>query len=246
MDNDTQIYGLRAVMEAVKAEEDIQKVFLQKGLQGALFKELEGVLRNANIPVSYVPYEKLGKLTRQNHQGVVAQISPVSFQPLESTIDTIVASDVNPLILVLDEVSDVRNFGAILRTAECVGVHAVIVPDKGSAPVNADTVKTSAGAVFNIPLIKVAHLKDAIYYLQASGISIIAATEKTESDLYGTNMTGPSAILMGSEGAGISPALLKLADQKAAIPMRGQIGSLNVSVAAAVFLYESLRQRITQ
>ena len=182
MFKDTQIYGLRAVIEAVRAEKDIQKVFMQKGLQGALFKELEGVVRNANIPVSYVPYEKLNKLTRENHQGVVAQITPVSFQPLESTIDTLVASEVNPLILVLDEVSDVRNFGAILRTAECVGVHAVIFPDKGSAPVNSDTVKTSAGAVFNIPLIKVAHLKDAIYYLQASGISVIAATEKTESE----------------------------------------------------------------
>ena len=236
MNNDTQIYGLRAVIEAVRAGKDIQKTFLQKGLQGALFKELEGVLRNANIPIAYVPYEKLGKLTRQNHQGVVAQIAPVSFQALEPTIDSIVGSEVNPLILVLDEVSDVRNFGAILRTAECVGVHAVIFPDKGSAPVNADTVKTSAGAVFNIPLIKVAHLKDAIYYLQASGISIIAATEKTESDLYSADMSGPCAILMGSEGAGISPALLKLVDQKASIPMRGQIGSLNVSVAAAVFL----------
>ena len=246
MIKDTQIYGLRAVMEAVRAGKDIQKVFLQKGLQGALFKELEGVLRNAQIPVSYVPYEKLGKLSRQNHQGVVAQIAPVSFQPLESTIDTIVGSEVTPLILVLDEVSDVRNFGAILRTAECVGVHAVIFPDKGSAPVNADTVKTSAGAVFNIPLIKVAHLKDAIYYLQASGISVIAATEKTESDLFAVNMSGPSAILMGSEGKGISPTLLKLVEHKAAIPMKGQIGSLNVSVAAAVFLYEALRQRLSQ
>ncbi|MBT8235104.1 MAG: 23S rRNA (guanosine(2251)-2'-O)-methyltransferase RlmB [Bacteroidia bacterium] len=246
MFKDTQIYGLRAVIEAVHAGKDIQKVFMQKGLQGALFKELEGVLRNANIPVSYVPYEKLNKLTRENHQGVVAQIAPVSFQPLESTIDTLVASEVNPLILILDEVSDVRNFGAILRTAECVGVHAVIFPDKGSAPVNADTVKTSAGAVFNIPLIKVAHLKDAIYYLQASGISVIAATEKTDSDLYKVNMSGPSAILMGSEGRGISPALLKLVEHKAAIPMRGQIGSLNVSVAAAVFLYEALRQRLNQ
>jgi len=246
MQKETLIYGLRAVIEAVQAEQELDKVFMQKGLQGPLFKQLEGILRQNRIPVSYVPYEKLNKLTRQNHQGVVAQIAPVTFQPLESTIDTIIASEVNPLILLLDEVSDVRNFGAILRTAECVGVHAVIFPDKGSAPVNADTVKTSAGAVFNIPLIKVAHLKDAIYYLQASGISVIAATEKTESDLFAVNMSGPSAILMGSEGAGISPALLKLVEHKAAIPMKGQIGSLNVSVAAAVFLYEALRQRLSQ
>lgn len=230
-------------MEAVQAEQELDKVFMQKGLQGPLFKQLEVVLRQNRIPVSYVPYEKLNKLTRQNHQGVVAMISPIRYQPLESTIDGLVASETQPLVLLLDGISDVRNLGAIMRTAECTGVHAVILPAKGSAGIHADTIKTSAGAIFNIPVIRVAHLKDAIYYLQASSISIFGASEKAQQLIYDAPFTQPSAILMGSEGKGISPSLLKLLDGQIAIPMRGTIGSLNVSVATAVILYEVLRQR---
>lgn len=230
-------------MEAVQAEQEMDKVFMQKGLQGPLFKQLEGVLRQNRIPVSYVPYEKLNKLTRQNHQGVVAMISPIRYQPLESTIDGLVASETQPLVLLLDGISDVRNLGAIMRTAECTGVHAVILPAKGSAGIHADTIKTSAGAIFNIPVIRVAHLKDAIYYLQASGISIFGASEKAQQLIYDAPFTQPCAILMGSEGKGISTSVLKLLDGQITIPMQGTIGSLNVSVATAVVLYEVLRQR---
>lgn len=243
MRNETLIYGIRAVMEAVQAEKSLDKVFMQKGLQGPLFGQLEGVLRQKGIPLSYVPYEKLNKLTRQNHQGVVAMISPITYQALENTIDSLVASEKQPLVLLLDGVSDVRNLGAILRTAECSGVHAVILPAKGSASIHADTIKTSAGAIFSLPIIRVAHLKDAIYYLQASGIPVYGASEKAQGSIYEAPFTHPTAILMGSEGKGISPGILKLLDGQLAIPMKGTIGSLNVSVATGVVLYEVVRQR---
>lgn len=243
MQQETLVYGLRAVIEAVQADQELDKVFVQKGLQGPLFKQLEGILRQKRIPVSYVPYEKLNKLTRKNHQGVVAMISPISYLPLETTIDTIVASDSQPLILLLDGVSDVRNLGAILRTAECTGVHAVILPAKGSAAIQADTIKTSAGAIFNLPVVRVPHLKDAIYYLQASGIAVYGASEKAQQSIYEVPFSQPTAILMGSEGQGISISLLKLLNGTIAIPMLGSIGSLNVSVATGVILFEVLRQR---
>ena len=243
MQKETLVYGLRAVMEAVQADQELDKVFMQKGLQGPLFKQLEGVLRQKRIPVSYVPYEKLNKLTRQNHQGVVAMISPITYQPLESTIDSLVASEGQPLVLLLDGISDVRNLGAILRTAECTGVHAVILPAKGSAAIHADTIKTSAGAIFNLPIIRVSHLKDAIYYLQASGIPVFGASEKAKESIYDAPFTQPTAILMGSEGHGISAGLQRLLDSQLSIPMKGATGSLNVSVATGVVLYEVLRQR---
>ena len=230
-------------MEAVQADQELDKVYMQKGLQGPLFKQLEGLLRQKRIPVSYVPFERLNKLTRQNHQGVVAMISPIEYQPLESTIDGIVASESQPLVLLLDGVSDVRNLGAILRTAECTGVHAVILPAKGSAAIHADTIKTSAGAIFNLPVIRVPHLKDAIYYLQASGIAVYGASEKAQRSIYDAPFHQSTAILMGSEGQGISTSLQRLLDTQLAIPMRGTIGSLNVSVATGVVLYEVLRQR---
>ena len=230
-------------MEAVQSDQELDKVLMQKGLQGPLFKQLEGLLRQKRIPVSYVPYEKLNKLTRQNHQGVVAMISPIKYQPLESTVDGIVASESQPLVLLLDGITDVRNLGAMLRTAECTGVHAIILPAKGSAAIHADTIKTSAGAIFNLPLIRVPHLKDAIYYLQASGIAVYGASEKAQQSIYEAPFTRPTAILMGSEGQGISTSLQRLLDAQLAIPMRGTIGSLNVSVATGVVLYEVLRQR---
>lgn len=230
-------------MEAVQAGQELDKVYLQKGLQGPLFKQLEGLLRQRHIPVSYVPFEKLNKLTRQNHQGVVALIAPIRFQPLEGTIDTLVATESRPLVLLLDGVSDVRNLGAIIRTAECTGVHAVILPSKGSAGMHSDAIKTSAGAIFNLPIVRVAHLKDAIYYLQASGIPVYGASEKAPDSIYEAPFDKPTAILMGSEGQGISKGLQKLLDAQVAIPMQGRIGSLNVSVATGVILYEVLRQR---
>src|SRR5690606_10765074 len=184
MKDTDRIYGLRAVMEALNANEPIDKVFIQKGLKSDLFRELETLLRKKGIGASYVPIEKLNRITKDNHQGVVANISPISFHGLEQLVENVVAKKDLPLFLLLDQISDVRNFGAIIRTAECTGVDGIIVQKKGSAPVTADTIKTSAGAAFKVPIAKVDHLKDAVFYLQASGIKVIAATEKTGNSLY--------------------------------------------------------------
>lgn len=240
----TQIFGLRAVLEAVNANETIDKVFIQKGLKGELSYELEHVLREKGINSSYVPVEKLNKLTNKNHQGVVAQISPIDFYDLEELIISRIESGKAPLFLLLDQLSDVRNFGAIIRTAECTGVDGIVIQKKGSAPINGDTIKTSAGAVFKIPICRVDHIKDAMYLLQASGIKVIAATEKTNETLYEQDLKVPCAIIMGSEGRGINPSVLKLADAKAKLPILGDIESLNVSVACGAFLYEVVRQRL--
>ncbi|PKQ43504.1 23S rRNA (guanosine(2251)-2'-O)-methyltransferase RlmB [Confluentibacter flavum] len=244
MQEQTQIFGIRAVIEAVNAGETIDKVFLQKGLKGDLFGELEAVLRQHSINSSYVPVEKLNRLTKGNHQGVVAHISPIEFHDLEELMMTVLESGKTPLFLLLDQLSDVRNFGAIIRTAECTGVNGIIIQKKGGAPVNGDTIKTSAGAVFKIPICKVDHIKDAVYYMQASGIKVVAATEKTESTLYDISFKEPCAIIMGSEDRGINPSILKIVDAKAKLPLLGEIESLNVSVACGAFLYEAVRQRL--
>ncbi len=244
MQNTSQIYGIRAVLEAIKAKETVDKVFIQKGLKGELSKELEGVLRKNGIPVSYVPIEKLNRLAPHNHQGVVATISPISFYKLEELVEQVLASEKIPLFLLLDQISDVRNFGAIIRTAECTGVDGIIIQKSGSAPVTADTIKTSAGAVFKVPIVKVDHLKDAIFYLQASGIPVVAASEKSQESLYTIPFDQPCAIVMGAEDKGISPSILKITDYTAKLPILGEIASLNVSVACGVFLYEVVRQRM--
>ncbi|MGI9560619.1 MAG: 23S rRNA (guanosine(2251)-2'-O)-methyltransferase RlmB [Flavobacteriaceae bacterium] len=243
MQKETKLYGLRAILEAIEADKSIDKIFLQKGLRGELFAELEKKIRKKGLNFSYVPVEKLNRLTPSNHQGAVAQISPISFYDLDALVTAVKETKKHPLFLVLDQLSDVRNFGAIIRTAECTGVDGIIIQKKGSAPINGDTIKTSAGAVFNIPICKVDHIKDALYYFQASDIKIVAATEKTENSLYITDFTKGCAIVMGSEGKGISPSVLKIVDAKAKLPMFGNIASLNVSVACGVFLYEAVRQR---
>lgn len=243
MEKNTQIFGLRAVIEAINSGETIDKVFLQKGLRGELFSELESLLHKKTINSSYVPVEKLNRLTKNNHQGIVAQISPIEFHDLDNLVLNTIESCETPLFLLLDQISDVRNFGAIIRTAECTGVHGIIIQKKGGAPVNGDTIKTSAGAVFKIPICKVDHIKDAMFHLQASGIKVIAATEKTNNTIYDVTFTEPCAIIMGSEGRGINPSILKLVDDKAKLPLLGEIESLNVSVACGVFLYEVVRQR---
>ncbi|MHA7943116.1 23S rRNA (guanosine(2251)-2'-O)-methyltransferase RlmB [Formosa sp. 3Alg 14/1] len=243
MEKETQIFGIRAVIEAIQAGENIDKVFVQKGLKGELSQELESVLRKQRINFSYVPIEKLNKLSSKNHQGVVAQIAPITFWDIEELVTKVTESGKTPLFLLLDQLSDVRNFGAIIRTAECTGVDGIIIQKKGGAPVNGDTIKTSAGAVFKMPICKVDHIKDAMFYMQASGIKVIAATEKTDDVLYDVSFTEPCAIIMGSEGKGINPSVLKLVDAKAKLPILGEIESLNVSVACGAFLYEAVRQR---
>ena len=244
MENNTQIFGLRAIIEAINANETIDKVFLQKGLKGELFLELESLIRKQKINSSYVPVEKLNRLTKNNHQGAVAQISPIEFYDLENLVMNVIESGKTPLFLLLDQLSDVRNFGAIIRTAECTGVNGIIVQKTGGAPVNGDTIKTSAGAVFKVPICKVDHIKDAMFYMQGSGIKVIAATEKTDNTIFDVSFKEPCAIIMGSEGRGINPSVLKLVDEKAKLPLLGEIESLNVSVACGAFLYEVVRQRL--
>ncbi|CAG2534948.1 23S rRNA (guanosine2251-2'-O)-methyltransferase [Maribacter dokdonensis] len=244
MQKTTQIYGLRAIIEAVNSNEEIDKVFLQKGLKGDLMKELEGLLRRNEINMVYVPVEKLNRLTKNNHQGAVANISPISFHTLEDLVEKVSEKKGPALFLLLDQLSDVRNFGAIIRTAECTGVDGIIVQKKGAAPVTADTIKTSAGAAYKVPIAKVDHLKDAVFYLQASGIKVVSATEKTDDSVYDVPFKDSIAIVMGAEDRGITPSILKASDYKAKLPLLGEIGSLNVSVACAVFLYEAVRQRL--
>ncbi|WP_299900898.1 23S rRNA (guanosine(2251)-2'-O)-methyltransferase RlmB [uncultured Aquimarina sp.] len=244
MNKEHLIFGIRSIIEAINSEKTIDKLFIQKGLKGELIKELLELAKGKNISSSYVPIEKLNKLTRKNHQGAVAFISPIEFHDLENLTLKVIESGETPLFLILDQLSDVRNFGAIIRTAECTGVHGIIIQKKGGAPVSADTVKTSTGAIFKIPICKVDHIKDAMFYLQASGIQVIAATEKANNSIYDINLSIPLAIVMGSEGKGISSSVLKIADHTAKLPMYGEIASLNVSVACGVFLYECIRQRL--
>ena len=243
MNKETKLYGIRSVLEAIEANKSLEKIFLQKGLKGDLYFKLENKIKEKNLSFSYVPVEKLNRLTINNHQGVVATISPISFFDLDELVTTVKNNKQNPIFIVLDQLSDVRNFGAIIRTAECTGVDGIIIPKSGSAPINGDTIKTSAGAVFNIPICKVDHIKDAIYYFNTSGIITVAATEKTENSIYDINFKKGCAIIMGSEGKGVSPSVLKIVDTKAKLPMYGKIASLNVSVACGVFLYEMVRQR---
>ncbi len=243
MENDAIIYGIHAIEQALMTNTSIGKIFVQKGLSGPTFKTLEAQIHQAQIPTSYVPVEKLNRLTKGNHQGVVAQISPVAFVNFEIMITEAQEKHEAPLFVILDQVSDVRNVGAILRTASCTNVSGVIIPKTGSAPLNEDTVKTSAGGIFEVPIAKVDHIKDAIYYLQASEIQVVAITEKAEESFYQADFTKATAIIMGSEGKGIMDSVLNLSDMRVKIPMSGNVGSLNVSVACSVCLYETIRQR---
>jgi 23S rRNA (guanosine2251-2'-O)-methyltransferase len=243
MEETTRIFGIRTVLEAIEGGKSIDKVYIQKGLSGPLFQELNRLIQQGNYNISFVPVEKLNKLSKGNHQGVVASISPIKFGELETTIEEILQKKEKPLFLLLDQINDVRNFGAMIRTAECTGVDAIIIPEKGGAPLNADTVKTSAGGVFKLPIVKVNHIKDAVYYLQSSGVQTIAATEKTEETIYEVNLNQATAIVMGNEAKGVSSSVLKAVDKRAKLPIFGTIASLNVSVACGAFLYEAVRQR---
>ncbi len=237
------IFGFYPVQEALHSSISLDKVFIQKGINNDKIDGLIKELEKANATINFVPLEKLNRLTRGNHQGIVALTSPVTFHSLETVVESALSASTIPLFLILDQISDVRNFGAILRTAECTGVDAVIIQKSGGAPIGGDTVKTSAGAIFKIPVCKVDHIKDAIFYLQASGITTLAATEKAAHTIFNTDLKGPLAIIMGSEGKGISPSVLQLVDQRASLPLLGKINSLNVSVACGAFLYEVVRQR---
>ena len=243
MEKNTEIYGIRSVIEAINSSKDIDKVFIQTGLKGTLIGKLESLIRKNKINFSYVPTQKLDRLSKKNHQGVVARISPIKFLTMDQFGEKLAAIK-NPFVLILDQVNDVRNFGAIIRTAEISGVDGIIIQNSSSAPINSDTIKTSAGAIFNIPICKVNHIKDAIYHLQSLDISIVSATEKSDKNIYDVDLKGPVAIIMGSEQKGISKSVLNLSDESVKLPVYGKIESLNVSVACGIFLYEVVRQRI--
>ena len=243
MKKETLLFGIYPVIEALKAKQTIDKAYVQKGLQSPKIDTIVADLEALNTTISYVPLEKMEKLCRSNHQGIILISSPIEFVSLETMVESVLKSVKTPLFLILDQISDVRNFGAILRTAECTGVDGVIIQKKGGAPVSGDTVKTSAGAIFNIPICKVDHIKDAIYYLQGSGVTTIAATEKTQDTIYNLELNEPLAIVMGSEGLGVSKSVLNIVDKKASLPLLGAINSLNVSVACGALLYEVVRQR---
>lgn len=242
-ESDDLVFGIRAAIEAISAGKEINKLFIQNGISNPLIGELKDAIRGLDIPLQYVPIEKLNRITRKNHQGVICFISPVSYQPLDQLIPIWFEEGKNPLIIILDRVTDVRNFGAICRTAECVGADAVVVPTKGGALINADAIKTSAGALHRITVCREMYLKETIEYLQSSGFNIVGCTEKTDKTIYDANFTGPTAIIMGSEEDGISPEYMKRCNELAKIPLNGNIASLNVSVAAGVILYECQRQR---
>lgn len=237
------IYGTWPVTEALKASKELEKVLIQHGLRNELIKDIIVELKSLDIPYQFVPIEKLNRVTRKNHQGIIAFLSPVTFSKVEHVLPGIYEKGEDPFLLILDKITDVRNFGAILRTASCTGVHAVVIPTKGSALLNSDTVKSSAGAIYTLPVCRSENLKETIEFLKNSGVKILAATEKGAQVYYHEKLTGPVALIMGSEGEGISPEYLKRSDLLVKIPMVGTIDSLNVSVAAGVLLYEVFRQR---
>ena len=241
---DQIIFGIRPVIEAVKAGKEFEKVFIQKDLKGENSKELISILKLKGIRYSKVPYQKLNKLTRKNHQGVVCLMALISYSKIENILPFVYEKGESPLFLLLDGVTDVRNFGAIVRTAECAGVHAVVVPEKGGAQINSDAMKTSAGALNNVPICKTSSLTKSIEFLRQSGMQVVSCTEKSERHISKVDFKLPTAIVLGSEDVGVSIECLESSDFKVAIPMMGKIGSLNVSVAAGMVLYEAVGQRI--
>lgn len=237
------VYGTRAVMEAACSGRQLERVFLQTGVTNDLMKELVHTLKERKVPYSWVPAEKLNRLTTKNHQGAVALISAVQYADLQAVIDHAYANGRAPFLLLLDRITDVRNFGAVARTCECLGLDAIVLEEKGNAPVTADAVKTSAGALNHLPVCKVSSLKQTMRNLRDNGILVVACTEKATESLFQADLSGPLALVLGSEEDGIADALLKEADRMLNIPIQGKVASLNVSVAAGIAMYEGVRQR---
>jgi len=241
---DQLIYGIHPVSEALEAGKPLDKVMIQRGLRPETLQKVMRQLKKFNTPFQFVPKAKLDRITGKNHQGLIAFLSPIEYQELEWLLPSIFEKGETPLILILDRVTDIRNFGAICRSAECAGVHAIIIPEKGSAQINADAIKTSAGALLRVPICRVKSLVNTVKYLADSGIVSFAIHEKADQAYYEQDLSIPLAILMGSEEDGISDKLLHESRQAARIPMKGETESLNVSVSTAVILFETLRQRV--
>ena len=243
MKKENTIFGIRPVIEALKSGKEVEKILIQKGLRGEGFHMLNSLAKELEVPIQFVPIDKLNQITRLNHQGVIALISEISYQKLESIIPFSYEQGKVPLILVLDRITDVRNLGAIARTAECADVDGLLLPEKGSAQMNAIAIKTSAGALYKLPVCRSHNLKESILFMKNSGLRIIAATEKASIEYIKADFTKPIALIVGSEEDGVSEEYLKLTDERVRIPLLGEIESLNVSVASGVILYEILRQR---
>ncbi len=237
------IFGIRAILEAIESGEPIDKVWLLKGSQSKLFEQLLYVLRENKITFSFVPKERLDRFSSKNHQGAVARVAAIGTKKMEPLVEQIIKNRDTPLFVLLDGITDTRNFGAILRSAAAVGVDAIFIPNSKSAPLNGDVIKTSSGGAYKVPISRVDHLKDVVYFLKAYKVPTIAITEKAEETFYKKDLKGPLAIVFGSEDVGISNGLLKILDDQAKLPMRKSIDSLNVSVACGIIFYEILRQR---
>lgn len=244
MDRNEYIFGIRAVMEAIEAGKDIDKILIKKDLQGELVGELFDLIHKYKIVTQRVPIERINKITRKNHQGVIAILSAVTYHSLENLVPQVYEEGMLPFIVVLDGITDVRNFGAISRTCECVGANAIVIPERGSVTVNADAIKTSAGALHYLPVCREKNVVSAVRFLKDNGYQIVAASEKAQISYTEADYTGPVAIVMGAEDIGISPEVLRLCNTMVSIPQFGNIGSLNVSVAAGVMMYEVVRQRL--
>ena len=243
-DKNLHIFGIRAVIEAIQAGKEIDKVLIKKDLSGDLANELFALLRDSKIPVQRVPIEKLNRITQKNHQGVVAMVAAVTYEKLSNILPTLFEEGRNPFFVVLDGITDVRNFGAIARTCECAGVDAIVIPERGSVSVNADAVKTSAGALHCLPICRERSIVSALRFMKACGVKVVGASEKSNLNYTHSHLSDPVAIVLGAEDVGLSPEVLKMCDETLAIPQFGQINSLNVSVAGAIMIYEVVRQRI--
>jgi len=240
---ENHIFGMHPLMEAIQSGKLPEKVLIQKGLKGDNYQKLFSLIREKKIPFQMVPVEKLNRVTRKNHQGIIAQMPSIEYVKLEDILPGIFESGETPLLVLLDGITDVRNLGAIARSAECAGADAIIIPEKGSASVSADAIKASAGALNRIPVCKETHILQSIAFIQECGIRVIACDSKGESNLYNEDLSVPVAVIMGSEDKGVSPAARQVADKVVEIPMKGKTGSLNVSVATGIVLFEALRQR---
>lgn len=247
MENDNQyyLYGMHPVTDAVRQGRKFERILFRKGLEGEQFRALLDEVTQRGIPYQFVPGEKMNRIVKGAHQGVVAYLAQIDYVSFEEMVEGALSRKANPIFLLLDGISDVRNLGAIARSAECAGIDGIVVPERGSAAINADAVKTSAGALLRIPTARVPNLRTALYYFRDSDFQIVAASEKAEDALYDVNFRKASVIVMGSEGSGISEPVLSLCTVGARIPMSGQTGSLNVSVAAALVMFEAVRQRMS-
>lgn len=244
IDKNSYIYGVRAVIEAIEAGKEIDKLLVKKDMSSDLSKELLDVARANGVLVQRVPVQRLDRVTRKNHQGVIALLASVTYYHIEDVVPQLFDEGINPFVVVLDGVTDVRNFGAIARTCECAGVNAIVIPERGSVTVNADAVKTSAGALNYIPVCRESNLVKSLKFLRDSGFAVVGTSDKNSCNYTSVDYNGPVALVLGAEDIGISPEVMKLCDTRVVIPEFGQIKSLNVSVAAGIMIYEVVRQRL--